>query len=362
MDRVSRRAFLTTTGAVAGALAAPDRVRASHAPSLTLTCANYVRFLPIATGDVRPIDLALTWVRGDRNEMLRRATDDSTVDGGETSMAQHVQRLDRGDRSLVAIPIFPLRNFTVRDLYMRSGSSVDIRSLSGRRLGIYNWAASGAVWYRHLLRYLGNDTKKIQWIVGGVDGPAAVRLPEPPLANVRPAPSGAGLSELLLKDGIDALFAPLPPRALHPIDGPIVRAVPAFQSVEQKYFTDTGCYPPQHVIVVRRAAWDRDRSVGQRLVDAFNESEKVFESLQRQYPYNSPWLIEEVEGAARFMGTSYHSHGLDANRRAVDTFCQAAFDDGLTKRRVTVDDFFQDFLRISEQRIALRAGPSRLRP
>ena len=180
MNGVSRRAFLTTTGAAAGALASPAVARASRAPALILTCANYVRFLPIAAGDVRPADLALTWVRGDRNEMLRRATDDPGVDGGETSMAQHIQRLDRGDRSLVAIPIFPLRNFTARDLYTRPGTSIAAAALGGRRLGIYNWAASGAVWYRHLLRYLGNDTKKVEWIVGGVDGPATVRLPSPP--------------------------------------------------------------------------------------------------------------------------------------------------------------------------------------
>ena len=345
MTGISRRTFLSTTGAGAtGILAASDAGLASRAPALALTCANYVRCLPIATGDVRPTDLTLTWVRGDRIEMLRRATDDPAVDGGETSMAQHVQRLDRGDRSLVAIPIFPLRNFTARDLYTRKGTSIAAHALGGRRLGIYNWAASGAVWYRHLLRYLGNDTKKIEWVVGGVDGAATIRLPEPPLANVRPAPANSSLSALLLAREIDALFAPLPPRALHPGDGPIVRAIPGFQAIEHKYFTDTGCYPPQHVIVVRRASWERDRSVGRRLVDTFNESEKVFEALQRQFPYNSPWLIEEVEGAARLLGTTYHAHGLDTNRRAVDTFCQAAFDDGLTKRRLTVDEFFEEFL------------------
>ena len=345
MNGVSRRVFLTTTGAAAGGVVATDAAGVSRAPSLTLTCANYVRFLPIATGDVRPADLTLTWVRGDRNEMLRRATDDASVDGGETSMAQHVQRLDRGDRSLVAIPIFPLRNFTVRDLYAQKGTSIAPDALGGRRIGIYNWAASGAVWYRHLLRYLGNDTKKIEWVVGGVDGPATVRLPEPPLPNVRPAPAGSTLSALLQAKEIHALFAPLPPRALHPTDGPILRAFPAFQAMERKYFSDTGCYPPQHVIVVRRASWERDRSVGRRLVEAFNASEAAFEALQRQFPYNSPWLIEEVEGAARFMGTTYHAHGLDANRRAVDTFCQAAFDDGLTKRRLTADAFFEEFLQ-----------------
>ena len=45
------------------------------------------------------------------------------------------------------------------------------------------------------------------------------------------------------------------------------------------------------------------------------------------------------------LGTDYHAHGLEKNRHAVDAFCQAAFDDGLTKRRVTVDEFFAEFLR-----------------
>ena len=194
MNRVSRRVFLTTSGVAAGGAVAGGRGAQPSAQgiTLTLTGANYVRFLPIATGDVRPRDLALGWVRGERNEMLRRATDDPTVDGGETSMAQHVQRLDRGDRSLVAIPIFPLRNFTARDLYTRQGTTIDPGTLDGRRVGIYNWAASGAVWYRHLLRHLGTDTKKVHWVVGGVDGPAhshrAISIPRRgPLSGRSPA-------------------------------------------------------------------------------------------------------------------------------------------------------------------------------
>jgi len=41
---------------------------------------------------------------------------------------------------------------------------------------------------------------------------------------------------------IDALFAPLPPRRHHPIDGPIVRVFPDFRALEQKYFAETRCY------------------------------------------------------------------------------------------------------------------------
>ena len=344
----SRRRFIATTGCAAGSALVESSGAAAVAPppaALTLVCANYVRFMPIATGDVRPKDLSLTWVRGDRTEMLRRALDDATIDGGESSMAQYVMRLDRGDRSFVAIPVFPLRNFTARDLYTRKGSSLTAQLLGGRRIGIYNWAASGAVWYRHLMRHLGHETTKIAWVVGGADAPADVRLPEPPLPHVTPAPKGSSLSDLLLAGTIDAFFAPLPPRKLHPIDGPIVRVFPGFRAMEQKYFADTGCYPPQHVVLVRRATWERDPSVGRRLVDAFNESEAAFEAGQRQFPYNSPWLIEDVEDAARLMGVDYHSHGLPKNRHAVDVFCRCAFEDGLTKRRLTVEDVFAEFLK-----------------
>jgi 4,5-dihydroxyphthalate decarboxylase len=344
---VSRRQFLAAAGVTGGALAgldAPRAVTATTATTLTLACANYVRFMPIATGDVRPRDVTLTWVRGERNEMLRRATDDPAVDGGESSMAQHVMRLDRGDRSLVAIPVFPLRNFTARDLYARKGAVPAAGALGARRIGIYNWAASGAVWYRHFVRYLGHDTSTISWVVGGVDTPAAVRLPEPPLPNVTPAPEGASLSELLLGRRIDALFAPLPPQKLHPIDGPIVRVFPDFREREQKYFADTRCYPPQHVVLIRRAAWERDPGAGGRLVEAFNASESAFEAAQRLFPYNSPWLIQDVEDAARLMGADYHAHGLEKNRHAVDTFCRGAYEDGLTRRRLTVEDFFAEFL------------------
>ena len=155
MTFVTRRMFLGTASAAAALL--PSTSAHAQRPALRLTCANYVRFMPLATGDLKPVDLDLTWIRGDRNEMLRRATADPQVDGGESSMAQHVVRIDNADRSLVAVPVFPLRNFTARDLYTRKGSTLSPAKLSGKRIGIYSWAASGAVWYRHLVRHLGND-------------------------------------------------------------------------------------------------------------------------------------------------------------------------------------------------------------
>src|SRR5216683_4191789 len=103
---------------------------------ITLTCADYARVMPLATGEVKPdgIDLTLALGRGGswemRAEMLRRALSDPAVQGGEASMAGHLRRIDNGDRSFVGLPVFPLRNFTARDLYVRKDGPVKTPPIS----------------------------------------------------------------------------------------------------------------------------------------------------------------------------------------------------------------------------------------
>ena len=93
---------------------------------IALTCADYARVMPLATGEVKPSGIALTMILGSRGswparaEMLRRAVQDPAVQGGEWSMAQYLYRIDTGDRRYVGIPVFPLRNFTARDLDRKS--------------------------------------------------------------------------------------------------------------------------------------------------------------------------------------------------------------------------------------------------
>ncbi len=338
--KMNRRRFLETAGLAALA----GTSHAAGMPKLTLACADYLRFTPLATGDFRPKDLDLTWLRGDRSEMLRRAATDPGISGGEASMLQHLLRVDKGDRSLVAVPVFPLRNFTARDIYVRKGDSLSPSALTGRRVGVYSWAASGSVWYRHLLRHLGQDPSKMTWIVGGADAPGRVGFLAPFPPHVKDAPSDRSLSDLLLAREIDAVFAPIPLKKYHPVDGPLVRLVPDFRALEKRYFAETRCYPPQHVIVVRKEVWERDPSIGRRLVAAFDECEARFQGNQHLFPYASPWLMAEVEETDQLMGRDYFAHGLEKNRAQSDAFCQSAFEDGLTKRRVTVEEFFGEFV------------------
>src|SRR5579863_7309919 len=176
---------------------------------IRLTCADYGRVMPLAVGAVKPDGIALTMIPGHegswpaRAEMLRRAASDPSVHGGESSMAGHLRRIDKGDRSLVALPAFPLRNFTGRDLYVRKDGPVKTATdLRGKRVGMYDWVASGSIWYRHFLRFIGVPPDQLQWWIGEVDGARitshAYTLPQ----GVRAAPRP--LSEMLVDGELDA--------------------------------------------------------------------------------------------------------------------------------------------------------------
>jgi 4,5-dihydroxyphthalate decarboxylase len=318
---------------------------------IRLTCADYARLAPLMIGDVKPEGAALTLLHGTggdwpaRAEMLRRAISDRDVDGGEASMAGHLRRIDNGDRGFVALPVFPLRNFTGRDLYVRNDGSIRApEDLIGKRIGMYDWVASGSIWYRHFLHFIGVPPARVEWWIGDVDkGWTAqhnARLPE----GVHPVPPGRFLSEMLLAGDLDAVYSPPRPARYHPKDGPIVRLFPDCRAVERDYFRATGIYPPQHLVVLRREVWERNKFLAKNITDAFIRSNAMFAQAQRNFPYVSPWLDGDLEETEALMGTDFHQDGYERNRATVEAFCRQAFDLGITGRLVATEDYFSEFL------------------
>jgi 4,5-dihydroxyphthalate decarboxylase len=318
---------------------------------VSLTCADYARVLPLATGEVRPEGIALTMILGSRGswparaEMLRRAVQDPDVQGGEWSMAQYLYRMDKGDHRYVGLPVFPLRNFTARDLYVRRDGPVrKPEDLAGKRIGMYSYTASGSIWYRHFLRHLGLDPAQIQWWVGDIDTPwsAPMDVTLPP--GVKAPPKGRSLSDMLIAGELEAIYSPPRPAAYHPKTGPIARLFPDFRGLEQRYFRETGAFPPQHLIVLRREAWEANRWTARRLTEAFSAANDCFTAAQKSFPYATPWLEAELEDTEAVMGEDFHPYGLERNRAQIEIFAGEAYRLGLTSRRVTVEEYFADFV------------------
>ena len=318
---------------------------------ITLTCADYARVMPLAAGDVKPEGISLTLVHGTsgswemRAEMLRRALHDPKVHGGEASMAGHLRRIDQGDRSHVALPVFPLRNFTARDLYVRKDGAIRAPAdLNGKRIGMYDWVASGSIWYRHFLRFVGVRPEGLQWWIGDIDTPRAqthvYALPD----GVHRPPAGRSLSEMLIAGELDAIYSPARPQSYDPVKGPIVRLFADIRTIERDYFRQTGCFPPQHLVILRRDAWERDKWIARSLTDAFVGCNDQFAAAQRNFPYVSPWLDAELEETEAVMGKDFHPYGFEKNRDVIDVFCRQAHELGIVSRLITADEYFAEYL------------------
>ena len=318
---------------------------------ITLTCADYARVMPLATGEVKPAAIALTMVLGSRGswparaEMLRRAVQDPSVQGGEWSMAQYLYRIDRGDRRYVGLPVFPLRNFTARDLYVRRGGPIrGPGDLVGKRIGMYSYTASGSIWYRHFLRFIGLDPSAIEWWIGDIDTPWSAPMDQSLPAGVRAPAKGRSLSDMLIAGELEAIYSPPRPQTYHPRTGPLARLFPDFRYIEQQYFLKTGAFPPQHLVVLRREAWEANRWIAKSLTDAFIAANDCFTAAQSGFPYATPWLEAELEDTAAVMGHDFHPYGLEQNRAQIEMFAGEAFRLGLTSRLVTVEEYFADYL------------------
>jgi 4,5-dihydroxyphthalate decarboxylase len=318
---------------------------------ITLTCADYARVMPLATGDVKPDGIALRLVLGSRGswaarvDLLRRAVEDPALQGGEWSMAQYLYRIDKGDRRFVGLPIFPLRNFTARDLYVRRGGPIKTAAdLAGKRIGMYSYSASGSIWYRHFLRFVGLDPAAIQWWIGDVDLGWSVSTGAALPAGVHAPAAGRSLSDMLLAGELDAVYSPPRPKAYHPERGAIARLFPDFRSIEQDYFRRTGAFPPQHLIVLRRETWEANRWIARSLTEAFVAANDAFTAAQSGFPYATPWLEAELESTSAVMGDDFHPYGFEKNRAQIEMFAAEAHRLGLTSRQIGPEEYFADYL------------------
>jgi 4,5-dihydroxyphthalate decarboxylase len=318
---------------------------------ITLTCADYARVMPLVSGGIKPAGIALSLILGSggswemRAEMLRRALADLTVQGGEASMAGHLRRIDKGDHSFVGLPVFPLRNFTARDLYVRKNGPVGSPpDLNGKRVGMYDWVASGSIWYRHFLRFIAVPPNSLEWWIGDIDTPRAQTHVYILPTGVHRPPAGRSLSEMLIAGELDAIYSPARPQRYDPEHGPIVRLFPDIRGIEREYFAQTGCFPPQHLIVLRRDIWERDKWIARSLTDAFIRCNDQFAASVRNFPYVSPWLDAELEETEAVMGADFHPYGFEKNRDTINVFCRQAYELGIVSRLITAEEYFAEYL------------------
>ncbi|MGA7671699.1 MAG: hypothetical protein WBW04_14825 [Nitrolancea sp.] len=305
---------------------------------------------PIAKGDVAAerIDLTL-----DRTAPIAAFRSGDTFQAGEMSMSKYLIGLSEGDRSVVGLPVFPMRAFRHRCFFVRRDSGLtSFKQLERKRVGTNGWFDTGNTWSRAAMRRDGVDLSSIGWWVGTTDQTteaafghqAAVVV----LEGINEVPSGSTLQDMLVAGDLDAMMVPWPPSRFHEKDGPIVRLLENYPEIERRYYEQLGYYPAHHLVGLRRDVFERDPSIAVRLFGVFERSRLQSQRTRLALTDVTPWSIADLETTVEVFGEDWQPFGVEPNRTMIADFCEEQFAQGLVTTKVDPSAAFADFERAVE--------------
>jgi 4,5-dihydroxyphthalate decarboxylase len=109
------------------------------------------------------------------------------------------------------------------------------------------------------------------------------------------------------------------------------------------YFKQTGLFPIMHVIVIKRALYEKEPWVAQTLYKAFCAAKEI--CLRELYDTNIlrvslPWTSAEYEETRDLMTADYWPYGLAPNRKNLETLHGYLLEQGLIEQRLNLDELF----------------------
>ena len=274
-------------------------------------------------------------------------------DVSELGMTYFLRTLDDDDPQFIAIPVFPNRAFRHSAIYINKASRITRpEDLAGRTVGelaVYGHDA-GVMLKGMLSDEYGFKPDQCRWVIGGLDWPLKpidfIPHTHPANIEVTQVPEGKELGAMLDAGEIDALISADVPKCVLENSPRVTRLFPNYKSVEREYFERTGIFPIMHTVVLRRDLLAQHSELARSVYKGFCEAKNVaVEKYMKGLIFNNmgtmlPWLSGLIEEDRRVLGDDWWPYGIEANRKAIDTYLRYHFEQGLTKRRYTCEDIF----------------------
>jgi 4,5-dihydroxyphthalate decarboxylase len=151
------------------------------------------------------------------------------------------------------------------------------------------------------------------------------------------------LNEMIDRGEIDAMMSPRMPSCFVNGSPRVRRLFPNYKQAEMEYFKKTGLFPIMHVIVIKRALYEKNPWVAQSLFKAFCEAKDV--CMKELYDTNVlrvslPWTAAEYEETRDLMTAAYWSYGLAPNRANLETLNRYLHEQGLTRQKLDLAELF----------------------
>lgn len=318
---------------------------------LSFACGPYDRMEALRYGiiDVEGIDLNFIPIQAPR-EIFDRMVGGQEFDASELSLAEYITMTARGISPFIAIPVFPSKAF--RHSFICVNRDAGIRTpadLAGKRIGTPLYTMTAAIWIRGDLENIyGVDLSQVQWIQGAMEKPGTHgKPPAPPQlltpVNITPNTSDKSLSDMLADGEIDAVLGSRMPDSVRTHPDRVAHLFQDFRTEEKRYYQQYGIHPIMHLVVIRRAVYERNPWIAQSLFKALVAAKDwavemmYFSGAQR---YMLPWLFDDLRELDEIFGNDPWPYGVEKNRNALVTFMKYMRQQGFIAEEIPLEDLF----------------------
>lgn len=255
-------------------------------------------------------------------------------------------------RAYTLIPVFISRIFRHRNIFVRTDSGIEKpEDLRGRRVGTTHYGSSASTWVKGLLRdQYGIKPEDMHWVEAVESSDGATPKPQeyflPDDFPLERGPAGVNESELLLAGKVEALIQPITPKAFIDGDPAIRRLFEDVYAAEKTYHKETGVFPIMHAVAVRRDFVDQNPGIVEAIFEMYSQAKQAaYDDLETttSLKVTLPWATQEFEETRALMGNNYWPYGIKANRKALELVMRYTHEQGLTKRRVAIEEVFHPF-------------------
>ena len=317
---------------------------------LTFSCLPYLHMHPLIDGTAAPEGIDLNFIPLEVEEIFWRQLKHEEFDASEMSLSSYVMARARGDDRFIAIPVFTLRIFRHSCVYINAHKGITRPTdLIGKTVGLPEYQMTACLWLRGIFQHeYGVHPNQIHWRGGGQETPGReekLKLRLPPDIDYQPIPHDKTLSEMLDSGELDALFTARTPSCFTKGSPNVRRLFENFIEMEKEYYLKTDIFPIMHTIALKRTVYEENPWMAMSLYKACLRSKNmVLQKLQQTggAPLYAilPWGGWEAERTRKIMGDDWWPYGIERNRVTVDALCQYSFEQGLSARRMTVEELF----------------------
>jgi 4,5-dihydroxyphthalate decarboxylase len=247
-----------------------------------------------------------------------------------------------------ALPIFLMRRFHHAGLLVRPDAGIKVpKDLEGRKVGVRAYSVTTGVWTRAILSdEFGLDCSKVTWMVDDEEHVTHLRLPP----NVVHTAEGQSLAEMMANGELAAGFqgnagigrSGSPASGWKTVEAHYPDLFPNAVELEAAWHKRTGIYPLHGTIVVKDSVLATHPGVAKSIFDAFSIAKNDWLArLDANGAGGSP-ENKRYSALRDIVGHDPLPYGMKSNLTTIKALEEIAFRQGLTPRRMPVEELFAD--------------------